>query len=84
MTEREKFYYGKGYADTMIDAMKEENACQMFDTGQFNKISRAYLILAMYNLQVPEYQAQELLAEVGGLMDVMPAEEALKLIRGGK
>lgn len=61
----------------------EKTACKLYDTGQFNKISRAYLILAMYNLQVPEYQAQELLAEVGGLMDVMPAEEALKLIRGG-
>lgn len=62
----------------------EKTACKLYDTGQFNKISRAYLILAMYNLQVPQILAGILLAEVEELMDVMPAEEALKLIRGGK
>ena len=63
--------------------MNEEiRACQQFDSGQFNEICRAYLIIAMLNMEVPQDMAMHILCEMGDLMDTITAEEALKVVRG--
>ncbi len=38
-----------------------EKDCQMFDTGQFNEIMRAYLVLAMRDAKVPADMAGDVL-----------------------
>lgn len=59
----------------------EEKDCQMFDTGQFNEIMRAYLVLAMRDAKVPADMAGDVLEWLQVNLDEKPAQVALEQYR---
>lgn len=60
----------------------EKEICRKFDTGQFNDIAIAYLILALQAADISTDQAKTVLNMYGHLLDDKKAEEVLWLYRG--
>ncbi len=60
----------------------EHDNCQLFDTGRFNDIVLAYLVLSMKAADTPPEDAMKLLDTIGHAFDEMTAEEALSRYRG--
>ena len=59
----------------------EEKSCQLFDSGQFNEIMRAYLVLAMREAQVPPKMAGDVLEWLQVNLDDSSAQMALTKYR---
>ena len=60
----------------------EHDNCQLFDTGRFNDIVLAYVILAMRASKTPQDEAMKLIDTLGHAFDDMTAEQALARYRG--
>lgn len=61
---------------------RELNACHKFNTGEFNDIVYAYVMVAMKDADVPYGKAGEVLDSLHYAFDNMTAEEALERYRG--
>ncbi|SFB10257.1 hypothetical protein [Selenomonas ruminantium] len=61
----------------------EQNSCQLFNTGRFNDIVLAYVILSMRNARTPQDEALKLIDALGHNLDSMTAEQALQHYRAG-
>ena len=59
----------------------EEKDCETFDTGRFNEIMRAYLVLAMRDAKVPAKMAGDVLGWLQVNLDEKPAQIALAQYR---
>ncbi|MBE6101696.1 MAG: hypothetical protein E7200_06300 [Selenomonas ruminantium] len=59
----------------------EEKDCETFDTGRFNEIMRAYLVLAMRDAKVPAKMAGDVLEWLQVNLDEKPAQIALAQYR---
>lgn len=66
----------------MVDHIEQDN-CQLFNTGRFNDIVLAYLVVAMRTADTPHSEAMKLLDTFNHTLDEMTAEEALERYRGG-
>ncbi|BAL84745.1 hypothetical protein SELR_pSRC400940 (plasmid) [Selenomonas ruminantium subsp. lactilytica TAM6421] len=64
-----------------MEQIEKEN-CRLFDSGRFNDIVLAYLVLSMKAANTPHKDAMELLDTMGHAFDEMTAEEALNRYRG--
>ena len=60
----------------------EHNNCQLFNTGRFNDIVLAYLVLAMRASKTPQDEAMKIIDTLGHAFDEITAEEALARYRG--
>ncbi|BAL85141.1 hypothetical protein SELR_pSRC300680 (plasmid) [Selenomonas ruminantium subsp. lactilytica TAM6421] len=60
----------------------EYNSCQLFDTGRFNDIVLAYIVLAMKNTGMASDEAMKLLGSLENSFDELTATQALQLYRG--
>lgn len=60
----------------------EQNSCQLFNTGRFNDIVLAYLIVSMRAAGTPQDEAMKLLDTMSHAFDGMTAEQALERYRG--
>lgn len=60
----------------------EKANCQLFDTGRFNDITLAYLILALQATETPTEQAKNIVEAWGQALDGITAEQALERYRG--
>ena len=60
----------------------EKKNCQWFDTGRFNDITLAYLILVLRATETPTEQAKTIVEAWGQALDEITAEEALERYRG--
>ena len=61
----------------------EQDSCQLFNTGRFNDIVLAYVILAMRTAGTPQDEAMKLLDTIDKAFDNMTAEQALQHYRAG-
>ena len=61
----------------------EQNSCQLFNTGRFNDIVLAYVVLSMRSAGTASDEAMKLLDYLGKSLDDMTAERALEHYRGG-
>lgn len=59
----------------------EHDSCQLFNTGRFNDIVLAYLVVAMRTTGTPQDEAMKLLDTLGHSLDEMTAEQALERYR---
>ena len=60
----------------------EQDSCQLFNTGRFNDIVLAYLIVSMRTADTPHSEAMKLLDTMGHAFDEITAEQALERYRG--
>lgn len=60
----------------------EQESCRLFDTGRFNDIVLAYVVLSMQYAGTAREEALKLLDALGQGMDEMTAEQALERYRG--
>lgn len=60
----------------------EKDSCQLFNTGRFNDIVLAYMMLSMKAADVPSDKAGEILNSLHSALDEMTAEQALERYRG--
>ncbi len=61
----------------------EQDSCQLFNTGRFNDILLAYLVVAMRTADTPHGEAMKLLDTFNHTLDEMTAEQVLERYRGG-
>lgn len=61
--------------------LEEKDSCQLFNTGRFNDIVLAYMMLSLKAAEVPEKKAIEVLDMMYHAFDEMTAEEALTRYR---
>ena len=61
----------------------EYNSCQLFDSGRFNDIVLAYVILSMRKAGTATDEAMKLLGSLEASFDELTAQQALQLYRGG-
>lgn len=70
-------------APTMRDIDKvEQESCRLFDTGRFNDVVMAYVILSMKAAGTAQEAAMNILDTLGHAFDEMSATEALERYRG--
>ena len=62
-------------------ALEEKDSCRLFDSGRFNDIALAYMMLSLKAAEVPEKKATEALAMMYHAFDELHAEEALTRYR---
>lgn len=60
----------------------EHNNCQLFDTGCFNDIVLAYVVLSMKTAGTASDEAMKILGALSHSLDDMTAEQALERYRG--
>ena len=60
----------------------EQDSCQLFNTGRFNDIVLAYLIVSMRKSGTPQDEAMKLLDTMSHAFDELTAEQALERYRG--
>lgn len=60
----------------------EQDSCQLFNTGRFNDIVLAYLIVSMRKSGTPQDEAMKLLDTLSHTFDDITAEQALERYRG--
>ena len=63
-----------------MNQIEKEN-CRLFDSGRFNDIVLAYLVLTMKAADTPHKDAMAILDTLGHAFDEMSAEEALNKCR---
>lgn len=61
----------------------EQNSCQLFNTGRFNDIVLAYVVLSMRSAGTASDEAMKILDYLEKSLDNMSAEKALERYRGG-
>ncbi len=61
----------------------EQNSCQLFNTGRFNDIVLAYVVLSMRSAGTASDEAMKILDYLEKSLDDMSAEKALERYRGG-
>ena len=64
-----------------MNQIEKEN-CRLFDSGRFNDIVLAYLIVSMIKSGTPQDEAMKLLDTMGHAFDELTAEQALERYRG--
>lgn len=61
----------------------EQNSCQLFNTGRFNDIVLAYVVLSMRSAGTASDEAMKILDYLEKSLDNMSAEKAVERYRGG-
>ena len=72
------------YITTQPSDNPKEQACRAFNSGDFNDIAYAYLILACKRAGLDDNTGAALLETMGHLFDEIPAEEAMKMAKANR